>query len=122
MLDINENYLSCNVVQGLIKKEDEDSYHIEDAEENIVIVSKSLFNKFEPVKAEDYQENSEDPVIHWTMGFIWEDGDDEKHIEYLTAECQSRCKFPILQYIDDLRAQLDKQERILMEIKYSIEK
>lgn len=116
MHDEDENIISIDVIQGPIKKEFETDFVVDD-NGNAHWVSKELFKKFEVVKDSYFSEGCERPTIHYNMGFIWEDGEDEHYVQYMADECQRRCKLPVLDRLNELRNEIELSMGMLMESK-----
>ena len=110
----DENRIFTKVVQGPIKRDFETNYVVDDSG-NDYWVSKKIFEKFEVVK-ESY-EGCEKPIISYTMGFIWEDGDDEHYVQYMADECQRLCKLPIFDRLNKLWKEINQTVEKLAEFK-----
>lgn len=116
MHDEDENIISIDVIQGPIKKEFETDFVV-DNNGSYHWVSKDIFKKFDVVKDSYLPEGCERPIVHYNMGFIWEDGEDEQNVQYMADECQRRCKLPILDRLNELRNEIDRSIEKLMESK-----
>ena len=116
MHDEDENLVITKVVQGPVKKEFETDYVVDD-NGNYHWASKDFFKKFDVVKDSYFPEGCERPTVHYNMGFIWDDGEDERNIQYMADECQRRCKLPILDRLNELRNEIDRSIEKLMESK-----
>lgn len=116
MHDEDENIISIDVIQGPIKKEFETDFVVDD-KGNAHWASKELFKKFEVMKDSYFPEGCERPTIHYNMGFIWEDGEDEHYVQYMADECQRRCKLPVLDRLNELRNEIELSMGKLMESK-----
>ena len=116
MHDEDENLVTTKVVQGPVKKEFETDFVVDD-NGNYHLVSKDIFKKFDVVKDSYLPEGCERPTVHYNMGFIWEDGEDERSVQYMADECQRRCKLPILNRLNELRNEIDRSIEKLMESK-----
>ena len=116
MHDEDENLVITKVVQGPVKKEFETDFVVDDNGNNHW-VSKDIFKKFDVVKDSYLPEGCERPIVHYNMGFIWEDGEDERKVQYMADECQRLCKLPILDRLNELRNEIDRSIEKLMESK-----
>ena len=116
MHDEDENLVTTKVIQGLVKKEFETNFVVDD-NGNYHLVSKDIFKKFDVVKDSYFPEGCERPTVHYNMGFIWEDGEDEHYVQYMAGECQRRCKLPILDRLNELRNEIDRSIEKLIESK-----
>ena len=116
MHDEDENLVTTKVVQGPVKKEFETDFVV-DNNGSYHWVSKDIFKKFDVVKDSYFPEGCERPIVHYNMGFIWEDGEDEQNVQYMADECQRRCKLPILNRLNELRNEIDRSIEKLMESK-----
>lgn len=114
--DENKNYISSEVIQGQIKR-DVGSVYVVDNNENDYLACKNIFKKFEVVKKSYFPEGYEKSIVHYNMGFIWEDGEDEHYIRYIADECQRRCKLPVIDRINELRNEISKSIEKLLESK-----
>lgn len=114
--DEEDNYLSTKVVQGPIKKIFETVYVVDDGGHDYW-ACKSIFKKFDVSKDSYIPEGHERPTVHYNMGFVWEDGEDEHFVRYMADECQRRCKLPIIDRLNELRKEIDRSIEKLMESK-----
>jgi hypothetical protein len=114
--DEDENYISTEVIQGPVKREFETVYVV-DNDGNDYWACKSIFKKFDVSKDSYLPEGCERPVVHYNMGFIWEDNADEHYVRYMSDECQRRCKLPVLDRLDELRKEIDQSIKKLIESK-----
>ena len=114
--DEDENYISTKVIQGPIKKETSTDYVV-DNDGHDYWASKKIFEKFEIVRNPNFHEGHEGPTVHYTMGFIWEDGADEHYVRYMTDECQRRCKLPVIDRLNEFRNEIDQSIKKLIEFK-----
>lgn len=114
--DEDENRIVTEVIQGQVKREFETVYVV-DNDGNDYFVSKSIFKKFDVSKDSEVPEGCERPVVHYNMGFIWEDGEDESYVSYLADECQRRCKLPVIDRLNELRKEIDRSIEKLIESK-----
>lgn len=114
--DEDENHISTKVVQGPIKRDFETNYVVDD-NGNDYWASKEIFKKFDVVKDSYLPEGCERPIVHYNMGFIWEDGADEHYVQYMADECQRRCKLPIIDRLNELRNEISQSIEKLMESK-----
>lgn len=113
LLDTSDNHVCFNVIQGIVKKEVDNHYVVfENGHDHWI--HKNFLSKIKPVFDTQVKDDTDDDFHCWTMGFVWTEDDDEHYISYLAAECQRRCKHPVLEYFNALRAEIDKQERKLM--------
>ena len=114
--DENDNYISTKVIQGLIKKDAQTAYVV-DNDGNDYWACKSIFKKFDVSKDSYLPEGCERPIVHYNMGFIWEDGADEHYVRYMAEECQRRCKSPIIDRLNEIRNEIDQSINKLIESK-----
>lgn len=114
--DEEDNYVSTTVIQGPIKRVFETVYVVDNSG-NDYWASKSIFKKFDVSKDSYIPEGCERPTVHYNMGFIWEDGEDDHYVRYLADECQRRCKLPVLDRLNELRKEIDRSIEKLMESK-----
>ena len=112
----DENLVKTEVIQGPVKREFETVYVV-DNDGNDYWACKSIFKKFDVSKDSDVPEGCEKPVVHYNMGFIWEDGEDEHYVHYMADECQRRCKSPIIERLNELRKEIDRTIEKLIESK-----
>lgn len=114
--DEDDNYLSTKVIQGPIKREFPTDYVV-DNNGHDYWASKKIFEKFEIVRNPNSHEGHDGPTVHYTMGFIWEDGADEHYVRYMADECQRRCKSPVIDRLNELRKEIDRSIEKLIESK-----
>lgn len=114
--DEDENHIFTKVVQGLIKRDYETNYVVDD-NGNDHWVSKELFKEFKVVKNSYLSEGCEKPIIEYNMGFVWEDGADEHYVRYMADECQRRCKLPIIERLNEIRNEIDRSIEKLIKSK-----
>ena len=111
MHDEDENRILTKVVQGPIKRDYETVYVVDD-NGNDHWVSKDIFKKFEVVKNTYITEGRERLIVDYNMGFVWEDGADERYVRYMADECQRKCKIPVLErcqeICDEIHRSIDK--------------
>ena len=119
MHDENENRIFTKVVQGPIKKDFETAYVVDD-DGNDYWASKDIFKKFEVVKDSYFPEGCKGPIVHYNMGFIWEDGADENYVRYMADECQRKCKMPVLERCKEICDEIHRSIDKLMKSKISI--
>ena len=112
----DENLVKTEVIQGPVKREFETVYVV-DNDGNDYWACKSIFKKFDVSKDSEIPEGCQRPVVHYNMGFIWEDGEDEHYVSYLANECQRRCKLPIINRLNELRKEIDQAIEKLIESK-----
>lgn len=117
MHDVDENLIDCKVIKGPVKKETEDTYIVDDKGYDYWM-SKSWFEKFEVIKDEYTPESCKEPIIHYYMGFVWEDGTDDCYLSYMASECQRRCKRPVIDYLTERKNEIDKSIEKLMNVKF----
>ena len=116
----NDNSITCNHIQGQISKETNSSYFVETTNGQ-KICPKQLFTNFKVIKDEFVSDCFNNPTITtYRMGFIWEDGDDEHYIHYKAAECQRRCKIPVIDYLNEIRDAISKSIDKLVETQFGI--
>lgn len=118
--DEDENYISTEVIQGTVKRDFETNYVVDNNGKDYW-ASKGIFKKFDVVKDSYLPERCERPIVHYNMGFIWEDGDDENYVRHLASECQRRCKIPVLEkckeICDEIHRSMDKLVNYQIDIK-----
>ena len=114
--DENENLIKTEVIQGPVKREFETVYVV-DNDGHDYWTCKSIFKKFDVSKDSEVPEGCVRPVVHYNMGFIWEDGEDESYVRYLADECQRRCKLPIIDRLNEFRKEIDRTIEKLIENK-----
>jgi succinate dehydrogenase/fumarate reductase flavoprotein subunit len=114
--DEEDNYLSTKVIQGPVKREFQTVYVV-DNDGHDYWASKSIFTKFDVSKDYYIPEGHERPTIHYNMGFIWNDGDDENYVRYMADECQRRCKLPIIDRLNELRNEIEQSIEKLIKSK-----
>ncbi len=117
MYDVNENIIDCKLIKGPVKKETKDTYII-DNKGHDYWAYKSWFEKFEVIKDEYTPESCKDPIIHYYMGFIWEDGENDCYLSYKASECQRRCKIPVIDYLNELQNEIDKSIEKLRKVEF----
>ena len=118
MHDIDENLIDCKVIKGPVKKETKDTYII-DNNGHDYWAYKSWFEKFEVIKDEYTLDSCNEPIIHYYMGFIWEDDANDHYLSYMTSECQRRCKMPVIDYLTERKNEIDKSIEKLMKINFT---
>jgi hypothetical protein len=114
--DENENIIKPEVIQGPVKRE-LGTVYVVDNNGHDYWACKDIFKKFDVVKDSYLPEGCEKPMVHYNMGFIWEDGEDEHYVRYLADECQRRCKGPIIDRLNELRKEIDQAIEKLIESK-----
>ena len=112
LLDTSDNHVCFSVIQGPVKK-DVDNHYVVFYSGHDHWIHKNFLSKIEPV-----QHETADEFLCWSMGFVWEDGDDERYIEYLAGECQLKCKRPALEYFEKIHEEISNQENKLITAKY----
>lgn len=114
--DEEENLIKTEIIQGPVKKEFETVYVV-DNNGTDYWACKSIFKKFDVSKDSYLCEGCERPSVHYNMGFVWEDGEDEHYVRYLADECQRRCKSPVIDRLNELRKEIDRSIEKLIESK-----
>ena len=114
--DEDKNHISSEIIQGRIKQ-DVDSVYVIDNNGNDYWAFKYIFNKFDVVKQSYFPDGHKRRIVHYNMGFIWEDGADEHYVRYMADECQRRCKLPVIERMNELRNEIDKSIENLLESK-----
>ena len=117
--DEDVNHISSEVIQGLIKR-DIDSVYVIDNNGNDYWTPKDIFNKFDVVKKSYFPDDHTKRIVHYNMGFIWEDGDDEHYVRYMADECQRRCKIPVIDRMNELQYEIEKSIEKLIETKICV--
>ena len=112
----DENRIVTEVIQGPVKRELQTVYVV-DNNGNDYWACKSIFKKFDVSKDSELPEGCLRPTVHYTMGFIWEEGEDEHYVRYTADECQRRCKLPIIDRMNELRKEIDQSIEKLIESK-----
>ena len=116
MYDEDENLIKTEVIQGPIKRDFETVYVV-DNNGNDYWASKNIFKGFRVVEDSYIPEGCERPTVHYNMGFIWEDGEDEHYVRYMADECQRRCKLPIIDRLNEFRKEINQSINKLIEYK-----
>ena len=114
--DENENLIKTEVIQGPVKRDFETVYVV-DNNGNDYWAFKNIFTKFEVVEDSYLPEGCKKRMVHYNMGFIWEDGADEHYVRYMADECQRRCKLPIIERLNEIRNEIDQSIEKLIESK-----
>jgi hypothetical protein len=114
MHDEDENSISTEVIQGLVKREFEADYVVDNNGRDFW-ASKKIFEKFEVMIDSYLPQRCEKPIVHYFMGFIWEDGADENHVRHMAEECQRLCKLPVLNRLTELRDEIQQSIWKLMD-------
>ena len=116
--DVDENLIDCKVIKGPVKKETKDTY-IVDNKGHDYWVNKSWLEKFEVIKDEYTPDSCNEPIIHYYMGFIWENGANDHYLSYMASECQRRCKMPVIDYLTERKNEIDKSIEKLMKVNFT---
>lgn len=114
--DEDVNHISTEVIQGPIKR-DVDSIYVIDNNGKDCWALKDIFKKFDVVKKSYFPDDHKRRIVHYNMGFIWEDGADEHYVSYMADECQRRCKLPVIERMNELRKEIDQSIEKLIEYK-----
>ena len=114
--DEDKNHISSEIIQGRIKQ-DVDSVYIVNNNENDCWVLKDIFNKFDVIKKSYFPDGHKARIIHYNMGFIWEDGADEHYVRYMADECQRRCKLSVIERMNEIQNEINQSIEKLMESK-----
>ena len=112
----DENRIVTEVIQGPVKRELQTVYVV-DNNGNDYWACKSIFKKFDVSKDSELPEGCLRPTVHYTMGFIWEEGEDEHYVRYMADECQRRCKLSIIDRLNEFRKEIDRSIDKLIENK-----